>query len=153
MSKRRGRPPKGRTAMSTGERSAARRRRDQQAIWGDGEVGRASTSGLASEIGKASPEALRLILVEIGRRRGLRVMIGDAPAARYAAEGARSLPVSSGSKAMSQGVSVVEQSAAESATESAGKSPLGRSLASPALTTSKPAVTLLLSSGPRLNRL
>ena len=149
MSKGRGRPPKGQTAMSTGERSAARRQRDRQAIWGDGEVGRASTSGLASEIGKASLEALRLILVEIGRRRGLRVMIADAPGARYAASGARSPAASNGAEALSQGVSSVDQSAAESA----GKSPLGCSLAGPAWTTSKPALTLLLASGPRLNRL
>lgn len=152
MSKRRGRPPKGQTAMSTGERSAARRRRDQRAIWGDGDLTSASTSGLASEIGKASPEALRLILVEIGRRRGLRVMIADAPGARYAAAGARSLPVGSGALAET-GRHARPVLAAASVTEPAGKSPLGCSPAGPAWTTSKPAATLVLSSGPRLSRL
>ncbi len=153
MTKRRGRPPKGQVAMSTGERSAARRRRDWQAILRDGDVARASTSGLVSEICKAGPELLRLILVEIGHRRGLRVMIADAPGARFAAAGAHSLPACSGSMALSQGVRVVGQPATESATESAGKSPLVRAPADPARATSKPAATLLLSSGPKLNRL
>lgn len=102
MSMRRGRPPKGQTAMSTGERSAARRSRDRRAIWCEGDLSRASISGLASEIGKAAPDALRRILVELGRRRGLRVMIADAPGARFAESGARHVAASSGAAVSSQ---------------------------------------------------
>lgn len=77
MATNRGRPPKAEGALTTAQRKAAQRQRDHEAIWGDDGLAEASTAGLQAAVGHcvtgAYCDRLGLVLIELGRRGGLRV--------------------------------------------------------------------------------
>jgi hypothetical protein len=79
-----GQLPQGSIAMTAAQRKAAQRERDRQAVCdGPGLGGYITTEGLARAAARCPQEKLPLVLVELGRRRGLIVSVSPSPTAHF----------------------------------------------------------------------